>query len=115
MLKIHSSATLLGRPVQLLVPPKLVSQSHGGNSIHVGMYVVVVDERGQRRMDRLGPDDGKAKVTLITTQGVQNNISEHTILSTSKKMGCSSRRQHHGPHLLAENRKVWLQFTRTYK
>ncbi len=41
----------------------------------------LVDVRGQRRMDRLVRDDGKATVTQITTrysQDIQNTISERT-------------------------------------
>ena len=35
---IHSPATLLGTPVQLLVKRKfLISQSHGSNSMHLDM------------------------------------------------------------------------------
>jgi len=48
--------------------------------------------RGQRRMDRLVPDDRKATGTPISTssnQGMQNIISERTTRGTLKKMGCS--------------------------
>lgn len=40
----------------------------------------------------------------------ENSISEHTICQTLKKMGYSSRKPHHGPHMWAMNSKVWLQF-----
>ncbi len=78
----------------------------------------LVDVRGQRRMDRLVKDNGKATVTQITTrynQGIQNTISERTTRRTLKQMDSSSRRPHRVPLLSAKNRKRRIQFTQDHQ
>ncbi|MDF4280576.1 hypothetical protein P3371_24365 [Vibrio parahaemolyticus] len=69
-------------------------------------------------MARLVQDDGKAKLTHITTgynQGLQKTISEPTTRPTLKQMGYSSRRPHQVPLLSANNRKLRLQFTQAHQ
>ncbi len=76
---------------------------------------VLVDVRGQRRMDWLVR---KATVTQITThynQGVQKTISERTTRQTLKQMGYRSRRPHRVPLLSAKNRKRRLQFVQAHQ
>ncbi len=70
------------------------------------------------RMGRLVRDDRKATVTQITTcynQGMQNTISECTILWTLKQMGYSSIRPHLVLLLSAKNRKRRQQFAQAHQ